>query len=109
MRRSTLYIREAFMRRLKRLGGGPALLVFGIITLFFSFQTAFGADIPRITKEQARDLNGRPGVVFLDVRTEASWKDSGEKILGAFREDPNDSEKWASKYPKDSTLILYCT
>jgi hypothetical protein len=36
--------------------------------LFFSF-AVFAGDAPRITKEETKDLIGRPGVRILDART----------------------------------------
>ncbi len=63
----------------------------------------------RITKEELKALLGNPGVIILDVRVIEDWKRSGSKIKGAFREDPEqDSRTWASKYPKDKTLVFYC-
>jgi len=66
-------------------------------------------DIPRMTKEELRAKLGDPDLVVVDVRTEASWKDSASKIKGAVREDPNDVQTWLKKYPKDKTLVFYCS
>ncbi len=64
---------------------------------------------PRITKEQLLSMMGSPDVIILDVRESESWKDSDEKIRGAVREEPLEVKNWAKKYPKDKTLILYCS
>jgi rhodanese-related sulfurtransferase len=66
-------------------------------------------DIPRISQE---DLKGRlenADVVVLDVRAGASWQGSDRKIKGAVREDPGEVQKWIGKYPKEKTLVIYCS
>ena len=63
---------------------------------------------PRIDKEQARNLVGKPDVVLLDVRSEQDWQGSDLKISGALREDREKVESWATKYDPFETLILYC-
>lgn len=66
-------------------------------------------DAPRISKEELRELLGRPDVVVVDVRTGRDWRRSDEWIAGAVREDPGAVSSWAGKYGKDTTLVLYCT
>ena len=66
--------------------------------------------VPRMTKEELKALLGNPEVVILDVRLAAEWKRGALKIQGAVREDPEkDFKTWASKYPKDKTLVFYCS
>jgi rhodanese-related sulfurtransferase len=65
--------------------------------------------IPRITKEELRGQLGNPEVVIIDVRIGSSWKESEYKIKGAVREDPADVSSWITEYPKDKTLIFYCS
>lgn len=65
--------------------------------------------VPRITKEEAKEMLGKPDVIVLDVRRAADWEKGQTKILGAVREDPNKPTKsWAEKYAKEKTIILYC-
>jgi len=65
--------------------------------------------VPRMTKEELKSLLGNPGVIVVDVRIADDWKKSDLKIKGAIREDPEkDYRAWASKYPKDKTLVFYC-
>jgi hypothetical protein len=65
---------------------------------------------PRMTKEELRLLMGDQGVVVVDVRVPEAWKKSDRKIQGANREDPEkDVTKWADKYPRDKTLVFYCS
>jgi Rhodanese-like domain len=69
-----------------------------------------GVEVPRVTKEQLLSMMGKPEVVILDVRESESWKKSKQKIQGAVREDPlKDVQGWFDKYPKDKTLVFYCS
>jgi len=66
--------------------------------------------VPRMTKEDLRSLLDNPGVIILDVRIADEWKRSDLKIKGAVHEDPEkDYRTWGSKYPKDKTLVFYCS
>ena len=65
--------------------------------------------IPRMTKEQLKEMLGKPDVAVLDVRATGDWDKAKMKIQGAVREDPSKATKtWAQKYGKDKTIILYC-
>jgi hypothetical protein len=64
-------------------------------------------DVPRITKEEAKDLIGKPNVVFIDARTDSAWKGSDRKIAGAVRFDRFDPESAAGNYGKDTKFIVY--
>jgi hypothetical protein len=65
---------------------------------------------PRMTKEELRLLLGGPGVVVVDVRVSEEWKNSDRKIQGANHEDSEkDIVKWANKYPRDKTIVFYCS
>jgi hypothetical protein len=83
------------------------------IILFIPFQClAMGksVDAPRISKEQLRSMLGRPDVVIVDVRIASEWKTSKWKIKGAVRFDPEQNlDSLAEKYPKDKTLVFYCS
>jgi hypothetical protein len=69
-----------------------------------------GAEVPPVTKEQLLSMLGKPDVVILDVRESGSWKESKRKIQGAVREDPEkDIQGWVDKYPKEKTLVFYCS
>ncbi len=61
-------------------------------------------------KEELRSLLGNPEAIILDVRITEDWKKSDLKNKGAMREDPEkDYKTWASNYPKDKTLVFYCS
>jgi hypothetical protein len=69
-----------------------------------------GVEVPLVTKEQLLSMMGKPDVVIVDVRESESWKESKQKIQGAVREDPQkDVQGWFDKYPKEKTLVFYCS
>jgi len=66
--------------------------------------------VPKMTKEELKSLLGNPDVIIIDVRAEDDWKEAKWKIQGAVREDSEkDINTWVNKYPKDKTLIFYCS
>lgn len=73
-----------------------------------SGKTSVTGEAPRMTKEQLKAKLGDPGLAILDVRAGRDWNAGVEKIPGAVREDPGAFDKWAAKYPKEKTLVLYC-
>lgn len=66
------------------------------------------ATAPRMSKEELKSQLDNENVIIIDVRTEGDWKKSDNKVKGAVRENAKKLESWASKYPKDKTLVLYC-
>jgi hypothetical protein len=66
-----------------------------------------GPDVPRLTKEQLKSRLGDPDVIIVDVLVEEQWETTDQKIPGAVHENPEEVESWATKYPKDKTLVLY--
>jgi len=84
------------------------VLMTAMAALWVAVASAGDAAAPRITKEDAKARLGAPDTSIIDVRTVSDWKESKLKIKGAVREDPNEVIGWASRYPKDRTLILYC-
>jgi len=83
------------------------LVVFPVLTGFISSSSA--ADVPRMSKEELRGMLGNSTLVVIDVRTEKEWRKSGKKISGATWEDADEWELWTAKYPKDKTIVLYCS
>jgi rhodanese-related sulfurtransferase len=51
---------------------------------------------------------GAADTSIIDVRAATDWLMTNLKIKGAVRENPKDVDRWASRYPKDRTVILYC-
>jgi len=64
-------------------------------------------EIPRMTKEQLKEVVGKPGVVVLDCRPEEQWRASEQVLPGAVHENPIEVKSWAGKYAKDSTIVIY--
>ncbi len=86
-------------------------LSIAVLFLGFSFgpPMTWGADVPRMTKEELKTMLGNPEVSIIDVRSPEDWKSSQEKIQGAVREDPDKKTKsWAGKYSPDKMMVLYC-
>ena len=71
--------------------------------------SAASIEVPRISIERTKQMLANPDVVIIDVRTAKTWWRSPTKIENAVREEPGSLEDWAEKYPKDKTLIFYCT
>ena len=83
-----------------------AILSFGVILLLCS--PALSQEVSRITKEELKEMLGKPDVVVVDVRAGSDWKSSTMKIKGAVREEPDEIDSWMNKYGKDNTLVFYC-
>ena len=71
--------------------------------------SAASVEVPRISIERTKQMLANPDVVIIDVRTAKTWWRSPSKIENAVREELGSLERWAEKYPKDKTLIFYCT
>jgi hypothetical protein len=88
---------------------------FLIITVFFigGCTTVGGVPVsdqmPRMSIEALKARLEFPDTIVLDVRTGWSWSTSNSKIAGAIREDPKEFSHWYDKYPKNKTLVLYCS
>jgi len=76
---------------------------------FGTIGPGFSEEAPRMTKETLKALLGNPDLVIIDVRYGKDWTQSGVKIKGAVREDPEDLKSWVHKYTPDQTIVLYCT
>lgn len=76
--------------------------------LVFSLTASFAGTVVRMEKEELKTLLGSEDVVILDVRAGRDWSTSEFKIQGAVRADGSDFKSWATIYPKDKKLVLYC-
>ena len=88
-------------------GSLSALILIFMAAVFLSPLYA-GSDVPTMTKEELKAHIGVQGFVIIDVRKASDWKKSENKIKGAVREDPDAAKDWATKYPKDKAIVLYC-
>jgi hypothetical protein len=71
--------------------------------------SATSIEVPRISIERTRQMLASTDTVIIDVRTAKAWWRSTTKIENAVREEPGSLERWAQKYPKNKTLIFYCS
>ena len=78
-------------------------------SVLFSGSAHCQNNVPRMTKEELKSLIGNPDVMVIDVRSQGDWNKEKEMIKGAVREDPIDVTSWMEKYPKDKTLVFYCS
>ena len=80
-----------------------ALIVSGLVS------RSAAADDLRMSKDELRSMLGSADLVVIDVRTEKEWKKSDKKIIGSTWKDAEEVNAWADKYPKDKTIVLYCS
>ena len=64
-------------------------------------------EVPRITKEQLKEMLGKPDLVIIDARVVEQWKYSDQLIPGAVHEDPLTVNIWAQKYSKNKKMVIY--
>src|SRR5512136_710964 len=93
------------------------LIVAGVVLTLLVAGTSFvtGAaddkipypEIPRITKDQLKQMLGKPDVAIVDARPLEQWKYSDQLIPGAAHEDPFTVESWARKYDKNKKIVVY--
>jgi uncharacterized protein YneF (UPF0154 family) len=93
------------------------LLVMGLVLSLLvagpSFVTGAADDklpfpeVPRITKEQFKEMMGKPDVLIFDCRPAEQWKYSDQIIPGAIHEDPLSVQSWARKYDKNKKILIY--
>ena len=67
---------------------------------------AMSQEVPRISKEDLKEMLGKPDVVIVDVRAGSDWNASTFKVKGAVREEADKVDSWIEKYSKDKTLVL---
>ncbi len=84
-----------------------AVVVLGFIVNMLA-PLATAAETVRMSQEDLKLKLDDPDVVIVDVRSYTDWILSWDKIKGAQRENYRDFEGWATKYPKEKTIVLYC-
>ena len=71
--------------------------------------TALAQDaVPRLTKEVLKASLGSPDLVVIDARGVKTGSGKERVIKGAVAEDPSAPEKWAGRYAKNKTIVVYC-
>jgi hypothetical protein len=81
----------------------------GLALTWFLSTIVLAEDVPRMTREELKGMLGSPNLVIIDVRANVDWLGSHLQIRGAVREDPKKVNSWMDKYPKDKTLVFYCS
>ena len=85
-----------------------ATFITGILLLVTSL-TVSAASVPRISTDELKSQLGADDLVVLDVRGNWDWVKSTEQIPGSDRVAPGGASQWAANYPKEKTIVLYCT
>jgi rhodanese-related sulfurtransferase len=62
-----------------------------------------------MSKDALKSKLGDEALIVVDVRMGKAWEDCDSKITGARREDPGKVSTWAANYPKDKTIVFYCS
>jgi len=86
-----------------------AMIIAGILFLCFASLAISADDVPRMDKDELKALLDNPGVVILDARTSSDWSSSENKIKGAQRLDKSNAESVETMYPKEKTIVVYCS
>lgn len=66
-------------------------------------------DVPRVSPKELNAVLTNPDITIIDVRSPHDWEAATQKIKGAVREEPWEVGQWARKYPRNNTIILYCS
>jgi rhodanese-related sulfurtransferase len=85
------------------------IITIGILPIASCTKPSGTQTVPRMTVEHLKTDLGNPNLVIIDVRTGPDWKNSHAKIKGAVHENPFRIGAWIDKYPKDKTIVIYCT
>ena len=97
---------DEYMNRIDRNVGSGILGLTLLVALSFP---SWAADVPRITRDELKGMLGKENVVIIDVRSDIDLEKSNQKIQGAVIEDAGKVDTWMAKYPKDKTLVFYCS
>lgn len=92
------------MKKLRRLR--VTVIMISLMLFMMPALTALAGEVPRMTKEELKELLGSLDLVIVDVRRGQDWNSSEFKIKGSVRESGKDIT-WAKNYDKDKTIVLY--
>jgi hypothetical protein len=88
---------------------GLAVFIAGIVFFCVAFSVLYADDVPRMDKDELKALLDNSDVVILDARTSFDWNKSENKIKGAHRLDQSNAESMETMYPKEKTIVVYCS
>lgn len=86
-------------------------LQFLLLLLFFGFALARGQalaaepEVKYIDAATLKGMLGSPDLVIID--TSRGWWTYDQKIVGSLI-FPEEASSWASQFPKDKKIVLYC-
>lgn len=86
------------------------LLILACLVLIVITSFARGAEgVTYVSKDQLKAELTNPNVIVVDVRQPQAWDSSAWKIQGARRESPAEVGQWINQYPRDKTIVFYCS
>jgi hypothetical protein len=101
---------EVIMERVKPSRYSVLAVYIASILFFCVLSPALTADdVPRMDKDELKALLDNPDVTILDARTPLAWDQSENKIKGAHRLDKSNADNVEKTYPKDKTIVVYCS
>jgi rhodanese-related sulfurtransferase len=68
-----------------------------------------GEQTPKMSKETLKGKLNDAELIVVDVRTVSAWEKCDSKITGARRENPEKVSTWMGSYPKEKTIVFYCS
>jgi hypothetical protein len=101
---------EVIMERIKPSIYSGLAVIIACIVFFCIVPPQLSADnAPRMDKDELKALLDNPDVVILDARTSSDWNKSESKIKGAHRLDQSNAGSMETMYPKEKTIVVYCS
>jgi hypothetical protein len=101
---------EVIMERIKpSIYSGLAVIIACIVFFCIVPPQLSADDAPRMDKDELKALLDNPDVVILDARTSSDWNKSESKIKGAHRLEQSNAESVETMYPKEKTIVVYCS
>jgi hypothetical protein len=105
---------EAFIAKVQKHKRSVLMIKYVLSTVLMMLIALVGGvvradDTHAMTKEQLLPLLGKSDVIIIDVSSNEGWEARDRKIPGALREEPMKFDSWKKKYPKDKTIVLYCS
>lgn len=85
-------------------------LVLLVVSLSCASPVFVNEAIPKMDKDTLLARLDQPDTVVLDVRIGQHWSSSDRMIRGAEKVEvnPRAVNRWAGRYAKDATIVLYC-
>jgi rhodanese-related sulfurtransferase len=85
------------------------LWLLACLILMFTASLSGAEELTLISKDQLRGELTKPEVMVVDVRAPHDWDSAQWKIQGARRLSPAEVGQSMAQYPKDKTIVFYCS